>query len=120
MAQKDLTVETIGELDDGAAGLMVNAAIRAALRDLEDRGKDGQKRCVEIKLTFELRPNGQVETCVEAGPKIPRYRTAETVTDLRMDGKGEYKLIFQQHAPDDPRQRTLDEATEPKTHGDQE
>jgi len=44
MAQKPLTCETIGDLDGGAPRAIIDAAIREALQDLDDRGDDGQPR----------------------------------------------------------------------------
>lgn len=38
--QRTLTLETIGELAGGQAKATINAALRSALRDIEDRGAD--------------------------------------------------------------------------------
>ncbi|HEY7328514.1 MAG TPA: hypothetical protein VH592_12775 [Gemmataceae bacterium] len=40
MAQKPLSCDTLGDLDGGAARAIVDAALREALADLDDRGDD--------------------------------------------------------------------------------
>lgn len=108
--QLDLKCENLDQLDDGAAKLIIDAALQMAFNDIEDRGKDKKKRTVTIEIEFEMRDNGQIETSLTARAKVPVWKTAATVANVRMDGKNNHKLIFSGYAPDDPDQRTLDEA----------
>lgn len=107
--QHVLTSETLPQLDGGAAGAIIDAAIREAVSDLEDRGDDGKPRKVEITLTFTGRDDGLVETDVEAAARLPRRRTAQTIARPKRDAAGS-RLFFQGCDPTDPDQRTLDEA----------
>lgn len=109
MSQQTLSLETIGALDGGHAGEAINTCIREALRDLDDRGKDGKARKVNITIEFVKTPKEQVEIAVEASWSGPKLRTYPTVANVRQDGKGFVKLLFQEHAPEDPDQKTLDE-----------
>jgi len=42
--QVPLCLDNIGELDSGSARLVIDAAIWAAVADLDDRGEDGKPR----------------------------------------------------------------------------
>lgn len=111
MPQLPVTAETLGMLDGGAAKAIIDAAIREALFDLDDRGfQDGKPRRVEIILTFDLLDNGQVGTRVEAIAKAPRRRTAATIGAFRRENEG-VRLVFAQGAPEDPHQTTIDDLT---------
>jgi hypothetical protein len=110
MAELRMTLETISQLDGGAAGAIINAAIADAVRDIDDRGEDGKPRIVEIRLNLTKRPNGQVEVDVEAAAKAPRRRTASTVCNIRTTpASKDSSLLFQAYSPSDPDQRTIDE-----------
>lgn len=110
MAQVTLSLSSLGELHDGAAEAIIDKAIAAAVADLDDRGDDEKPRIVEIKLTLTKLESGHVATEIEAGAKVPKYRTAPTLAKLAASRGGELRLLFQTHDPDDPDQRTLDEA----------
>lgn len=107
--QERLCLETLGNLDCGAAGLIIDAAIRDALADLDDRGSDLKPRKVEIAVTLKVLDNGQVEAHVEACARLPRRRTASTIANLKRQGEQQPRLMFQTMAPDNPDQRTIDE-----------
>ncbi len=109
--QERLSLRTLGELDNGSAELVINAAIRAAVADIDDRGDDGVKRQVHIIVEFKKLDNGIVATTVEAEAKVPKRRTATTLASLFVTPKGP-EAVFQSYAPDDPHQRTIDEAEE--------
>lgn len=107
--QVPITARTIADLDAGNAGAIIDAAIREAINDLDDRGNDdGKPRQVEIKITFDLADNGQVIASVEASPRIPRRRTHSTFGRLHVNGR-EAQVHFQTLDPKDPDQRTIDE-----------
>lgn len=104
----ELTLDTLGDLDGGSAREIVNAALRSALTDLEDRGDDGKPRKVTITLHVHLLDNGQAAAKVDAKTTIPAYSTHATIANMtRREGRA--GLQFQGLAPDNPNQKTLDE-----------
>jgi hypothetical protein len=107
MPKLNLTLATLGDLDGGRAGLMIDAAILRAIGDIEDRGHDGKPREVNIKLTL-LRDGGdRISAEVKAGAKVPVYATAKTVGQLATV-KGELGVAFQADNPRRPDQPTFD------------
>lgn len=109
MSQLPVTAASLGKLDSGMAGLIIDAAIREAISDLEDRGfQDEKPRKVNIVLTFKLLDNGQVHANVEATPKVPMRKTASTVGEFKQGERGA-QLMFREASPDDPRQTTIQE-----------
>ena len=107
--RKMVPCDTIGDLANGAARLIVDSAIREAVFDLDDRGGDGKPRKVDISLEFKLHED--VVICsLEVANKAPRKRTGATVCEVGHD-RGQMVLQFQSAAPDDARQRTIDEVS---------
>lgn len=112
MALVGLNLGTLGDLDDGGAAVLINHKIADAVKDLEDRGaKDGKERQVIITIRMRKMDGGKnTAVGVDAVVKAPPFRINDTVTETRI-GRGEQPvLVFQQFAPDDPQQRTIDEA----------
>ena len=97
-----LTADTIGDLDGGSAKFAIDAAIRSAIRDVEDRGEDGKARDVTIKLTFK-NENGPVSIACQVAAKIPNYSTKKTISVLH-DVAGKPTLKFQPATPQNPNQ----------------
>ena len=106
MAKAILDLDTIGDLDNGAARLVVNEAIATAVADFDDRGGDKKPRKVTITLTLELTDIGPVIS-VEAKASVPAYHTGGTVAKVQRAGS-ETQLVFQQHDPANPDQETMD------------
>lgn len=109
--QLPVTCSTLGELDEGSARLIIDAAIREAVRDVEDRGNDEKPRKVVITLTFKQMENGLVEAEVEAVARVPARRTASTIAAVKRKQGEAPSLVFQQYAADDPSQKTIDEVS---------
>lgn len=103
-----VTCDTLGQLDGGAARAIIDAAIRDAIRDLDDRGEDDKPRKVEIVLTLTRREDAGVECTVEAAARVPRRRTASVVGRLRRSG-AESQLLFQEWDNEAPDQTTIDD-----------
>ena len=103
-----ISYETLGSLDGGMAQTNIDKAIRAAVFDLEDRGADEKPRVVTITLTMK-RVGDQVDCEVQAIPKIPSFKTAATAAEIKYE-HGEPSLFFNDLAPDDPAQQTIDDA----------
>jgi hypothetical protein len=108
--KQKLSLETLGDLDNGTARQICNSALARAVDDLDDRGDDGKERQVEIVVGMkQSKDGGFVVTTVSARAKLPVYRSRATVSEInRADGHTE--LIFNDLAPNDPRQKTIDEA----------
>lgn len=112
MAIAKLDCDTIGDLDNGIARGIINEAILQAVRDFEDRGHDSKPRVVNINLTLQ-RVNGMAMIDVQAVAKLPAQRSNTTqvkVAQTQAGKKGvQPTLIFQELAPDNPEQSTIDE-----------
>jgi len=107
MALVPLTWKTIGDLDEGRAGLMINEVLSALFRDLEDRGHDEKAREVTIKLTA-VSAKGMTVLDLQAAVKIPAFRTNNTLACMHNSKDGNKPhLCFQEFAPDNPDQNTL-------------
>lgn len=107
MAIKPLSLESLGEVGDGGAKLIIDNEIAVAVRDTDDRGEDGKPRKVVIEVTLEKQDSGLVEVSVFAQAKLPPRRTHATVTRPK-NREGKVALMFSQFAQDDPDQRTID------------
>jgi len=113
VASTQLTIDTLGDLDHGSARVVVNDAIAALMRDVDERGKDEKERKLVIELTVKQLGEGEVVMDIQAATKVPKYRTGLTIGSVRVAGKDKRTVQFQQFAADDPDQRTLDEAVDP-------
>jgi hypothetical protein len=101
--QRTLTLATVGQLAGGQAEAIINAALRAALRDTEDRGADKKPRKVTIEL--ELRKLGDsVSATAKAKTSLPPYLTDPTIGELTMDDRGQPEMQFSPVAPENPDQ----------------
>jgi len=105
-----LTLETIGDLDGGAAGVAINGELAKAAADLDDRGKDEKPRVVLVRIIMTQVKNGDVDIEVEAAAQLPKYRTAPTRAATRRRGD-KTQLTFQSLAPDDPHQSDIEDHT---------
>lgn len=113
MGNVPLTSKTLADLDEGRAGFIIDAAIRRAVADLDERGGyDGKPRKVVITVTLDLNEKGQVESSLEACVKMPSLRTAPTVGDVENPGRADIGVRFSTNSPDDPTQRTIQDVIE--------
>lgn len=103
-----LCLDTLGDLDSGAARQVIDKAIAAAVADVDDRGDDEKPRKVVITLELSKTDSGLVAAHVEVKTSVPAYRTAGTISRLNSRG-GQHRLTFQQYDPTNPDQRTIDE-----------
>jgi hypothetical protein len=110
MALVQLECAKIGSLNKGAAEHIVNAAIKEAITDLDDRGADGKPRQVHIIIELRQLDEGKGPTVahVEACAKVPRRRTGGHAGQLIINGK-QATFEFREHNPDDPRQQTIED-----------
>lgn len=107
MAVKPLCLDSLGDLADGSARLIIDRAIQEAVSDTDDRAADdGKPRKVTIELTLERRGDGLIEAHVAAQAKLPPRRTASTVgRPIRRDEKT--RVFFQEWNAENPDQGTF-------------
>jgi hypothetical protein len=106
MTRNYLTLETLGELDSGRAGVAIDREIARAVADLQDRGAEDKKpRKVTIELELVM-DRGLVLATVQVQAKLPTLRTGATMADF-MHRDGEPALVYSSMAPDNPDQATL-------------
>lgn len=103
-----ITIENLGDLAGGAAGLVANAAFAQIFKDLEDRGDDGKPRTVTMTVTATKTKTGIVEIDFEAKPSVPKYKTDATAAKWFWDqGSKRHSLKFQPASPSNPDQQTM-------------
>lgn len=109
MAIVNLRLETLGALDEGRAQAIIDAEINAAIKDLDDRGGDGQKRKVVIELTMFRNKHERVETTVKAQAKLPPRQVYPTDSKLTHHPKhpGQMTLLFNENSPANLNQKTI-------------
>lgn len=107
----NLSLATLGELDNGAARAIIDSAINRAIDDIDDRGDDEKPRKVVITIELEKLENGLVSARVDAKTNVPAYQTAATFAKISKR-QGEIGLLFQPFNPERPDQPTLLETKE--------
>lgn len=96
MSLQTLSLATLGDLDRGAAGVAINHAIKTAIADTVDRGKeDGKARKVTITLEITSNPRGDIfDLGIDVKTTLPALRTSTTQASERyVEGKSH--LLFQ-------------------------
>jgi hypothetical protein len=106
MALQQLSLETLGDLDGGHARAIIDAALQAAVRDLDDRGNDEKPRKVTIEIEM-VKKEGLTLIRATAIPKVPTFSTGVTTGKLSIGPRGQSILGFQELSPDDPDQQAL-------------
>lgn len=116
MSKVVLSLENLGELDGGRAAGIINAALKQAVSDLDDRGDDFKAREVTITVRMEKsEKSGHVFATVKAKTKMPEYATGGTLAEFKQLPRGEgVALLFQPLSPHDPDQEPLPEMEEPR------
>lgn len=104
-----VTAETLHLLDGGGVGQAIDIALNQVIRDVEDRGKDEEKRKVTIILTFKKDMDNKaepVDIACDVKVSLPALRAGNTVSKVYFKG-AEAKLRFSPDASDNPDQRTI-------------
>ncbi len=114
MSKTVLSLENLGELDGGRAAGIINAALKQAVADLDDRGDDLKARKVTIVVEMEKSENsGHVFATVKAKTSLPEYKTGGTLAEFKqLPRGGGVALLFQPLSPHDPDQEPLPEIEE--------
>lgn len=100
-----LCCDHLGDLNDGAARLMIDGAIDVAVQDLENRGHDDKPRKVTITLTLS-KDGSSVVAVADAKTTLPPYRTFSTLGKLNYDG-GRPAVLFNPDSSGNPDQESL-------------
>lgn len=88
-----LTWDTLGHLQAGLAGAVIDAELQRAVDDLVDRGEeDGKARKVTIEIVLDPTKAGTVVT-VQAQAKLPIRNAGATVGECRARPGG-HDLLF--------------------------
>lgn len=95
---------TLAMLSDGYAGKAIDAGLREIERDLMERGQDGQKRTLTIKVTFDPDEKGRVDIDTQVGVKTPAFRPPKTQAKLDQRAGG---LMFNPDCSENPDQTTF-------------
>lgn len=107
MSAVTLSLANLGELSNGAAGVVIDAAIKAVIRDTEDRGLEDKKpRKVTIIVTMNKVDDDTITSEVEAKATLPPYRTKKTAGTVKYRGK-DPTVEFQPNARERPDQETF-------------
>lgn len=89
----DLNLENLADLDNGTAGIVINSALRSAIRDTEDRGDDRKARKVTIEVNMVKSGDDHISATVtggrpQASRRLPRATPANTRSLERRDPIG--------------------------------
>lgn len=105
----ELNLDTLGELDSGAARHAIDAALRQALSDIEDRGlEDGKARKVTVEIELKKISDDFVEMFVKTKCTMPAYQTAKTHGVLQKDPyTRKVGVKFQPYSPENPEQDSI-------------
>ncbi len=101
-----LNLTTIRDLSNGQAEAVINAALQAALRDVEDRGEDRKPRKVVVEIELKKFNDDVVTATVKAKTTLPPYVTQPTFGELSVDGKS-VDMKFNPNNADNHEQQTL-------------
>ena len=111
MPAVQLSLATLGELDNGITREIIDREIDRVVQDLEDRGaEDGKPREVVIVVRLAIKDKLAVVE-VEAKAKLPSLRSGATAAKIRQAG-GEIGLLFQTRNAENPDQSTLEDHLE--------
>ncbi len=89
-----VTIETLGKLQGGVVGNAINAALRRAVHDCDDRPSLKKPRSVLIQVSFEPRPDDRSRTVphvaigVVVKDKLPDQNIPSEVVHLTRNEEG--------------------------------
>lgn len=110
---KNLTSETLGDLDNGLFGRLVDEELQKILADIDDRGHDGNKRQITITIDFQMDPSRDPHSPSllidpQVKSKVPPLRSGITIAKVGRSVKsGALAMQFRDDNRDNPEQPTL-------------
>lgn len=108
MSLKELTIDTLGDLDSGMARAVANLSIKKMMEDAEDRGDDEKPRKVVITVTALKISDQQISVSFSCQLKLPALQPKATVGKI-VFREGEPAVLFQTMSPENPDQNTFPE-----------
>lgn len=107
MPLQTLSCDTLGDLHNGFARAIIDAALASAVRDVKDRGaQDEKKRKVVITVLIESIGGDGYAASVEATAKLPSYKIPPTVA---LEGQTGDTIQFRADSPANPYQQTIND-----------
>lgn len=110
-----LNLKSLGQLDSGHAEAVINDALRKIIEDADDRGDDGKARKAVITVSVEKADSGYLVFRVEATTVMPKQSTGGTMAKVIRNGT-KVSAEFEELAPDNPDQGTIDYPEMRKPH----
>ena len=96
MSATTLSLETIGQIDDGAAETLIEQELQRAIADTDAFGADFKKRKVVIQVTFQVdKKSGMLKTSLQCQAKLPARETREVGSETKKE-RGVPKLLFEE------------------------
>lgn len=100
---------TLATLADGFAGRAIDSGLSRIMDDIVNRGHDGQKRTLTIKINFTPDDKGRSSIDVDVSVKTPGYRPPKTIAKYDQQAGG---LVFSPDCAENPDQLTIPETVE--------
>lgn len=107
MPKVPLTGMTLNMLSDGYTGKMLDEAMKAIVKDIEDRGHDRKKRTLTLQIDFLPHGEGQVSIYSDVKHKLPSQRPPATQAKYNAAAGG---LVFNPDCAENPDQQTFEDA----------
>lgn len=110
---KQLTIDTLGDIDDGRVRLAIDRDLEAICKDLMNRPFDSSRRSLTIKIDIIPTPrsDGVLETVdvdVTTVTKVPKRRAQPAKMQIKPSGQVG-KFLWNDASQSDPKQMTLDQ-----------
>jgi hypothetical protein len=102
-----LSCDTLGDLDNGFARIVIDEALKRAANDLDQRGDDEKPRKVCITIELKQLAKGDIAVKFAADAKLPPLTLQPTIAQTRPQGTGNYKLAFRADNAARPDQPTI-------------
>lgn len=99
-----LQAVNIAQLSDGYTGKLIDQNINDVLKDIVDRGDDGQTRKVTITLTFKPETKGRYQIDTQVVSKLPAHRPPKTIAKIDLAAGG---FTFNPDLAENPEQKTF-------------
>jgi hypothetical protein len=105
----DLTSEVIGQLSQGAFGLVIEQEMARVTKDIEDRGHDGKSRKLAIEIEIKPTAAGRFAIIPKCQAKLPAH--CAYPTEARIGFSREKNGLTIQFNPNStvPEQGTVDD-----------
>lgn len=118
MSKQKFEAASLDTIDDGRVKAAIDLHLRQLAADIADRGSDGAKRSLTIKLELEPQVSSgevyNVATEITVTANVPPRRTRPLSMTVEADSRNRAVLMFNEASPDNVHQGTLDETSPDK------